>query len=77
MPDSDLTVLRILCHKHLPSETVAKNRITGARMILDNGEWDLADDGRADPDDEEISSQEFSSTDSVDNLADAQNEDVT
>jgi len=46
-------------------------------MILDNGEWDLADDGRADPDDEEISSQEFSSTDSVDNLADAQNEDVT
>lgn len=40
--------------------------ITGTRMILDDDDnkWGWNDHGRADPDYEEISSQEFSSTDS-------------
>lgn len=65
MPNPTLKLFRILCHKHPSLETVAKDCITGTKMILDDdGKWDWDNDGRADSDDEEISSQEFSSTDS-------------
>lgn len=65
MPNPNLRVFRLLCHKHPSLEMVAKDCITGTRMVLDDdGKLGWGDDGRADPDDEEISSQGFSSTDS-------------
>lgn len=60
-----LKVLRILCHKMPSLEMVVKDWIAGTKMIIsDDDGWDWSDDGWGDPDDEEVSSQEFSSEDS-------------
>lgn len=60
-----LKMLRFLIHKHPSLEIVAKDCITGTKMILsDDGEWDWGDEGKVDPDDEEVSDQEFSSASS-------------
>lgn len=38
---------------------MAKDGITGTKMVLDNdGQWEGGDDGQADPNDDEISSQD-------------------
>lgn len=62
-----LKVMRILCHKHPLLKIITKDCIYGSKMVIsDDGDedWDWGDDGWADPDDEEVSSQGFSSTDS-------------
>lgn len=62
---SSLKVLRVLSHKHPSLEMVAKDCLAGAKVILsDEGDWDWADNGCADPDEEEISDQDLFLTDS-------------
>ena len=48
----NLKTLRILYHKQPSLEIVARDCITGTKVILaDDGDWDWNDQGKADPDD--------------------------
>lgn len=68
----NLKGLRVPCHKHAYLEMMTRDCITGTAMtISDEGEW-TGSMTVADPDEDWISDQDFSSTDSsgdVDNSA--------